>query len=168
MSSGPFVDEDFDETDPVVVPCPCVGKPHEQDTVFIKRALSGFDVARVQGAMFSVTDEGKPSADVSASNLAAMEVCVMGWTFVDKDGTAIPFERRLVNKLRSDIWRIVADAVEKKTEAEESPLGTGSSGTGSNGITPLESTTRVQVPRVYSPSLSTRSPASDTSEPSSS
>lgn len=164
--TGPFVDEGEVAQRPVKVPCPCVGTPHESDEVYIRTELAGFEIAKIQGSMFTVTEEGKPAADLGASNLASMEACVVGWTFTF-NGVPIPFDKAKVNKLRADIWQMVLEEVDKVTEGVR-PLGKEKPATGSDNTSTTESLTSAPESKVFSPSSLTVSRTSASREPSSS
>lgn len=125
---GAFVTKEV--LDEVQVPCPCTGKPHEFDVVSILREFTGTQIANITSAMFA-TDRAAPEhedqrtfikADMGASNLVAMKIAVRGWTFVDDSGNEVPFDPELTNSLRSDIWRLVLEEVDKRTERAGSPL----------------------------------------------
>lgn len=166
--TGPFVEEGSAEHNAVQVPCPCVGTPHDHDEVYIRTELSGYESAKIQGAMFTISAEGKPMADVAATNLVSMETCVVGWSFVDARGMPIPFDASRVNRLRSDIWKIVLEEVDKLTEDTKPPLENESSAGGTSDTSPPERSTFASAPLASSPSSLTVSRALASKEPTSS
>jgi hypothetical protein len=147
---GAFVTEP--QTDDIEVPCPCRGTPHDKDVVNILREFTGYQISRIASAMFAVDKEdGSVKGDIGASNLLAMTEAVKGWTFVDDNGALIPFNPDLTNQLRSDIWRIIHDEVDKRLEGTMVPLGEASEGSiGTSSGTGASVSTL--VPKVYSSS----------------
>lgn len=137
--AGPFIDDTNFETEEVVVPCICEGTPHPVDKVYIRKELSGAEIAQINGSMFKINSEGQAYADASASDLAAMELAVVGWTFVDNTGTAIPFNRAWTNRLKSSAWRVVSAAVELKVNEAKRPLDPPKPNTGSSNTLTEES-----------------------------
>lgn len=159
---GPFVSSDNSGNDEVVVPCPCFGEPHVTDIVYIRSTLNGAELAKINGAMFAVDEENKPTADLSASQMKAMEICVTGWTFTDENDKRIPFDPSMTNMLRGDIWQVVQAAVDKKTDSAKAPKENLNTDGGTESTSPVkELIGGNSVTTVFSPSLSTPSPDSD-------
>lgn len=150
------------------VPCPCTGTPHENDLITIVTEFSGREVARIQGAMFEASSEsGSIEANVAAANLIEMETGVKGWTFVDDNGTLIPFDPTMTNSLRSDIWKLVLGELDKVLDADRAPLGTKDSEKPTAATAPPEPSTTLSE-KDYSGSSSTSSLRWATPEPTTS
>lgn len=136
--SGPFVDLTNFETEEVSVPCVCDGSPHITDTVTIRKEFSGAEIAQINGAMFKINAEGQAYADASASDLVAMELAVVGWSFMD-GGMPIPFDRSLVNRMKSAAWNVVNAKVDEKVAEAKRPLAAASPPIGSSNTPNKES-----------------------------
>jgi hypothetical protein len=124
--SGPFVLQDEPETDEVKVPCVCVNKPHEEDTVYILHELNGEILSATASAFMAMSEEGTLSPDPGGSDRLLMQLGVVGWTFVDGAGTPIQYNPELVNSLRASVWNKVKEALaEKENEGRENPTSDG-------------------------------------------
>lgn len=155
--SGPFIDSTTFETEEVDVPCICEGTPHQQDTVTIRKELSGAEIAQINGSMFKINSEGIAYADASASDLAAMELAVVGWSFLDSTGTPIPFNRDWINRMKSSAWSLVSAVVDAKVAEAKRPLAPQKPPTGSENTSTTEPSTPVRAPNSYRSSSSTPS-----------
>lgn len=118
-------------TEPVTVPCVCDGQPHEQDTVTIRTRFSGTDISVIDSAKIRVVDysTSEVAIDLGQANRALMTLGVVGWSFTDESGTAIPFDSKRTNDMDAAAWAPVCERLSEVLEVSQAPLAKKSSAT---------------------------------------
>lgn len=116
--SSPFVVDA--EPEEVEVPCLCAGN-HPNDVILVKRRLSARDVAVHDSAFFRIGMDGRADADQGAAGLAMLQIGVLGWNFLNEDGTAVPFNPELLELLDSAVSAPVVEHLMTKLQAAKNP-----------------------------------------------